>query len=455
MGLLPNRRAQNQPGEPVEPPVPPSAQRASLTPPGGKLPPKTWEISAPDDLPAFSVEKPSSVYPMPEEEPLLKGPLRPVGAEPPPGPPPALALEAPRAPARPRDEAALEPLKRWLRQATDMGASDLHLSRGVPATVRMDGQLRPLEGPALTREAIERIVLALLNPLQRERFEKEWELDFSTEIVGAGRFRTNVHKQRGGIEVAFRVVNTSVLPLRRLGLPPVVEEITRRLAGMVLVTGPTGSGKSTTLAAMIDQINTERSAMIITVEDPIEYIHANRCCIIKQREVMSDTRGFGQALRHALRQDPDVIVIGEMRDLETIATSLTAAETGHLVFSTLHTPDATQTVDRIIDVFPPHQQEQARIQTANTLQAVVAQQLVPTPGNKGRVVAVEVLIANMAVRKIIRSGKTEQLYTTMQTSWDTGMITMDKSLKALHQQGVISYEDAISRARYPSEFAQL
>jgi twitching motility protein PilT len=336
-----------------------------------------------------------------------------------------------------------------------MGASDLHLSRSIPPTVRMDGQLRQLDGPPLSREAIERTVSALLNPLQRERFEKEWELDFSTEIIGAGRFRTNVHKQRGGIEVAFRVVNTSVLPLRRLGLPPVVEEITRRLAGMVLVTGPTGSGKSTTLAAMIDQINSERSAMIITVEDPIEYIHANRRCIIKQREVMSDTRSFGQALRHVLRQDPDVIVIGEMRDLETIATSLTAAETGHLVFSTLHTPDATQTVDRIIDVFPPHQQEQARIQTANTLQAVVAQQLVPAPGNKGRVVAVEVLIANMAVLKIVRSGKTEQLYTTMQTSWDTGMITMDKSLKALHQQGVISYEDAISRARYPSEFAQL
>ena len=319
----------------------------------------------------------------------------------------------------------------------------------------MDGQLKSLGGEPLTRDTIAKMVDALLNNVQRQKFERDWELDISVEVQGVGRFRTNVHRQRGGVEAAFRVVNNRILPLRSLGLPPVVEEVARKLSGLVVVTGPTGSGKSTTLAAMVDQMNDERAAMIVSIEDPIEYLHQNRRCIVKQREVASDTQSFAIALRHILRQDPDVIVIGEMRDLETVQTALVAAETGHLVLTTLHTPDATQTIDRIVDVFPPHQQEQARVQVANTLQAVVSQQLLPTPRNDGRVLAVEILIANTAIRKIVRSGKSEQLYTAMQTSWESGMITMDKSLKTLHQQGMVSYEDAISRSKYPAEFGNI
>ncbi len=339
-----------------------------------------------------------------------------------------------------------------LREAVERGASDLHLSRGVAPTIRLDGYLVPLDYPPLTKKECEGLVLSLLSEPQRSKFEQDWELDLSLDLPEAGRFRTNVHRQRGGIEAAFRVVNDVILPLRRLGLPGVVEEIARKHSGLVLVTGPTGSGKTTTLASVVDQINTERQCMMITVEDPIEYVHSNKRSVIKQREVTSDTRSFGAALRHVLRQDPDVIVIGEMRDLETIQTALTAAETGHLVFATLHTTDASQTIDRIIDVFPPHQQEQVRIQVANTLQAIIAQQLIPVPGNRGRVVAVEILMANVAARKIVRSGKTEQLYTLMQTSWEQGMITMDKSLKTLYQQGLISFDDAISRCKYPQEF---
>jgi twitching motility protein PilT len=238
-------------------------------------------------------------------------------------------------------------------------------------------------------------------------------------------------------------------------MPPVTEEIARRNNGLVLITGPTGSGKTTTLAAMIHQINNEQHKMIICVEDPIEYIHKNRKSIIKQREVTSDTKSFADALRHVLRQDPDVVVIGEMRDLETIATALTAAETGHLVLATLHTPDAVQTVDRIIDVFPPYQQQQVRIQLAGTLQAIIAQQLVPVPMGRGRVVATEILIATVGVRNIIRNAKTEQLYTVLQMNYELGMMTMDKSLKTLYQQGLISYDEAIRRCRFPEAFDTL
>ncbi|MBX3728196.1 MAG: type IV pilus twitching motility protein PilT [Candidatus Sumerlaeia bacterium] len=342
-----------------------------------------------------------------------------------------------------------------LREAVERGASDLHLTRGIPPTIRLDGYLIPLDYPPLSKDSCERLCLSTLNALQKAKFLEELELDFSLDLPEAGRFRVNLHRQRGGAEGAFRVVNEVIMPLRRLGLPGVVEEIARRHMGLVLVTGPTGSGKSTTLASIVDQINNERPCMIVTIEDPIEYVHRNKRSIVKQREVSSDTRSFGAALRHVLRQDPDVIVIGEMRDMETISTALMAAETGHLVFTTLHTPDATQTVDRMIDVFPPHQQEQVRIQVANTIQAVIAQQLLPVPGNRGRVVAVEILVATTAVRKIVRSGKTEQLYTTMQTGWEQGMITMDKSLKTLYQQGLISFDDAITRCKFPMEFDNL
>lgn len=342
-----------------------------------------------------------------------------------------------------------------LVEAIERGASDLHLTQNAPPILRIDGQLELLDLPALGSSDAQRMIYSLLNDAQKAAFEDRWELDLSVEVANVGRFRVNVHRQRGAVEAAFRVVSDEIRSLRQLGLPPVTEEIARRTSGLILVTGPTGSGKTSTLAAMVNQINDEQHRMIITVEDPIEYIHRNRRAIIKQREVTSDTHSFTDALRHVLRQDPDVVVIGEMRDLETISTALTAAETGHLVLATIHTPDAVQTVDRIIDVFPPYQQQQVRIQFANTIQAIVAQQLLPIPGGRGRVPACEILIATVAARNIVRNAKTEQLNTLLQTNYDMGMTTMDKSLKNLYQQGLISYDDAISRCKFPESFETL
>ncbi|MBN1478422.1 PilT/PilU family type 4a pilus ATPase, partial [Candidatus Sumerlaeota bacterium] len=302
-----------------------------------------------------------------------------------------------------------------LIEALRAGASDLHLSTGVPPTLRVDGTLKPLDYPNLTAEDTVAMIYSILNPEQKVKFEAQWECDFSLDMRGVGRFRVNVHRQRGAVEAAFRVVNEKIRSIRQLGLPPIIEEIARYDSGLVLITGPTGSGKTSTMAAMIDQINRERACVVITVEDPIEFVHTHRRSIVKQREVTSDTLSFGAALRHVLRQDPDVIGIGEMRDLETISTALTAAETGHLVLATIHTPDTIQTVDRIIDVFSPGQQQQIRIQFAATLQAIIAQQLLPVPGRSGRVVAVEVLIATLAAKKVIRQAKTEQLITVIQT----------------------------------------
>ena len=339
-----------------------------------------------------------------------------------------------------------------LEEAIQKGASDLHITVGVPPIIRVDGFLEPLEYPPLRSESTREMIYNILNDTQKVKFETNWELDFSTEVRDLGRFRVNVHKQRGAVEAAFRIVHEEIRTVKQLGLPSIVSEFARRVNGMILITGPTGSGKTTTMASLVNQINSERRCMIITIEDPIEYMHRHKKSIIKQREVTSDTKTFAAALRHVLRQDPDVICIGEMRDLETISTALTAAETGHLVFSTLHTPDVVQTVDRVIDVFPPHQQQQVRIQLANTLEGIIAQQLIPVPGGRGRVVASEILLANVAVRKIVRSAKTEQLVTLMQTSYDQGMVTMDKSLKNLYQQGLVSYDDAITRCKYPEAF---
>ena len=346
-------------------------------------------------------------------------------------------------------------IEEMLAEACRRGASDLHLVSWSPPIMRIDGELVPMDVPQLTPTELAPMVVGLLNEEQRKRFGRDWELDCSLALRNVGRFRTNMHRQRGAIEAAFRIVNEKIKGARQLGLPPVVEELARREAGMILITGPTGSGKSTSLAAMIDQINQERRCMIITIEDPIEYLFRHKNSIIKQREVGLDTRGFAIALRESLRQDPDVIVVGEMRDLETIQTALTAAETGHLVLATIHTPDVSQTIDRIVDVFPPHQQEQVRIQFANTIQGVIAQQLLPIPGGKGRVVACEVLMATLAVRKILRSGKTEQITTTMQTGTDAGMITMDKSLKLLYQRGLISYDMALAKCRFPESFDKI
>lgn len=342
-----------------------------------------------------------------------------------------------------------------LKAATAHGASDLHLCKGAPPILRIDGRLVGLNAPPLNAEEITSMVMGILNDYQREKIEREWELDFSLEVKDAGRFRVNAHRQRGSIEAAFRVVNNQIKSIRQLGLPPVLEELCRKESGLILVTGPTGSGKTTTLAAMIDLINATRSCMIITIEDPIEFIHTHKRSIIKQRELLADTKSFAIALRQALRQDPDVISVGEMRDLETMETALTAAETGHLVLATIHTPDSAQTIDRIIDVFPPHQQEQVRIQLANALQAIVAQQLLPIPGQRGRVAAVEILIANHAVRKIIRTKKTEQIMTIIQTCMEEGMVSMDKSLKNLYQQGLITYDDAMAKCKSPDTFDKI
>jgi twitching motility protein PilT len=309
--------------------------------------------------------------------------------------------------------------------------------------------------PRLSPKEIHEALIATLNEDQKKRFAQELDLDMSLSIRDVGRFRVNIHRQRGCTEAAFRVVTDQIRTTKQLGLPPIIEELARRDQGLILVTGPTGSGKSTTLAAMIDQINNERQCMIITIEDPIEYIHKNKKSIIKQREVLHDTRNFASALRHALRQDPDVIVVGEMRDLDTIATALTAAETGHLVLATIHTPDVIQTVDRVIDVFPPHQQNQVRLQFANTILGIIAQQLLPVPGGRGRVAATEILRATIAVRQVLRQAKTEQLTTIMQTGTDQGMMTMDKSLKLLYQRGLVSYDDALAKARYPETFEHI
>ncbi len=346
-------------------------------------------------------------------------------------------------------------IRELLSEAVQSGASDLHLVSWSPPILRINGVLTPMELPPLTPQQLAPMIVGLLNEEQRERFARDWELDLSLHVRDVGRFRVNLHRQRGAIEGAFRVVSEKIRNIRQLGLPAVLEDLARRDQGLILITGPTGSGKSTTLAAMIDQINQERRCMIITIEDPIEFIFRYKSSVVKQREVGLDTKGFGEALRRALRQDPDVIVVGEMRDLETIGTALTAAETGHLVLATIHTPDVIQTVDRIVDVFPPHQQNQIRLQFANTIQGIVAQQLLPITGGKGRVVACEVLLANMGVRKILRTAKTEQLMTAIQTGQEIGMISMDKSLKMLYQRGLITFDTAMSKCRFPESFDQI
>jgi twitching motility protein PilT len=334
-------------------------------------------------------------------------------------------------------------------------ASDLHLSEKEPPLLRIDGRLIRTEFPVLVRETLKKMIYAILTDMQKEKFEKELELDFSLALPELDRFRVNVHMQKGTVEAAFRRVPLTIPSIEQLGLPAVAIDLARRPNGLVLVTGPTGVGKTTTLAAMIDLINSERESLMITIEDPIEFVHANKKSIIKQREVFSDTHSFAAALRHCLRQDPNVIVVGEMRDLETISTTLTAAETGHLVLATLHTPDAPQTIERIIDVFPPHQQAQVKLQLADCLQGVISQLLLPHASGQGRVLVTEIMVATPGIRNLIREQEIEQIPTLMQTGSQFGMKTMDKSLKELYQKGIISLDSAMSKVKNPDEFRQL
>ncbi|NLY89013.1 MAG: type IV pilus twitching motility protein PilT [Firmicutes bacterium] len=343
-----------------------------------------------------------------------------------------------------------------LRKAVEKKASDLHLTVGRPPILRINGELTFIDGlPVLTKEMIPNLLEPVLTVGRKEELERNGQVDFSYGLPGLGRFRINVFYQRSTVSAAMRLIPHEIPPFERLGLPEVVKDFTERNKGMVLVTGPTGSGKSTTLACLIDIINANRSCHIITLEDPIEYLHHHKRSIVNQREIGTDTVSFAGALRAALREDPDVILVGEMRDFETIQTALTAAETGHLVFATLHTNDATQTVDRIIDVFPPYQQAQIRIQLSLTLQGIVYQQLLPRADAPGRVLACEILMATSAVRNIIREGKTYQLPTVMQTGGKLGMQTMDKSLLNLYRKRLITIQEALLRASDPEEFKRM
>jgi twitching motility protein PilT len=335
-------------------------------------------------------------------------------------------------------------------------ASDLHLTAGARPTIRVRGRLVPLDNyPLMTPAGTREVVYSILNNDQRQRLETDWQIDFAYPVPGLGRFRVNAYFQRASIGAAFRLIPFEILTIDELGLPPVVHEFGRKPRGFVLVTGPTGSGKSTTLAAVVDEVNETREDHILTIEDPIEFLHAHKRCIVNQRELGADAQSFSAALRGALRQDPDVILVGEMRDLETIQTALTAAETGHLVLATLHTQDAPQTIDRIIDVFPSHQQGQVRTQLSVALQGIVTQQLLPTLDGSGRVVAAEVLIPTAAVRNLIREGKTHQIASVMQTGSAQGMQTMDASLASLVRAGKISIQTAESRSSTPDELRRL
>jgi twitching motility protein PilT len=356
----------------------------------------------------------------------------------------------------PDEEDIQVPVPELLEIVLERRASDLHLTAGAPPTIRLHGDLiRLVDYPILSPRALQGMIYAILPQKMRERLEGELELDMSYALPGKARFRVNVYYQRDSIGAAFRLIPYEIKSVESLGLPSVVSDLARYPRGFVVVTGPTGSGKSTSLAGMVDIVNRERSAHIMTVEDPIEFLHKHQQCIVNQREVGSDTHSFAQALKHVLRQDPDVILVGEMRDLETISTAITAAETGHLVFATLHTQDAPQTIDRIIDVFPPHQQQQVRVQLATTLQGIVTQQLLQTADGLSRAVACEVLICTPAVRNLIREGKVHQIYSIMQAGGRFGMQTMDQALANLVKEGKISQQLAYERSHDPEELNRL
>jgi twitching motility protein PilT len=406
-----------------------------------------------------------------DEAPAPETPTQPqeVRTPAPEGPPAAQAAEAvedltaelpgagePAGPSLRFEESIQIDLNEVLMKLVERGGSDLHLTAGVPPTIRVHGELEPLSDyPVLTPDELQKMIYSILTQRQRETFENDLELDLSYSVPGQSRFRVNVFQQRDAMGAVMRAIPFEILPIEKLGIPAQVNNFAFLPRGFVLVTGPTGSGKSTTLASLIDVVNTERAGHIMTVEDPIEFLHRHKRSLVNQRELGTDTHSFAQALKHVLRQDPDVILVGEMRDLETIQVALTAAETGHLVFGTLHTQDAPQTVDRIIDVFPPSQQEQIRVMLAGALQGVVVQTLLKSADGSGRVPACEVMVCTPAIRNLIREGKTHQMYSSIQAGKQHGMVTMDQSLAELVQKGRITYDAALERCNNVADFNRL
>ena len=347
-------------------------------------------------------------------------------------------------------------LNQMLKSMVEQGGSDLHITTNSPPQVRVDGVLKALNLPPLTPTETKQIAYSILTDNQKHRLEEDLELDFSFGIKGLARFRANVFHQRGAIGAAFRQIPYEIRSFRELGLPPVIEKICEKPRGLVLVTGPTGSGKSTTLAAMLDKVNRERAEHIVTIEDPVEYLHSHKKCIVNQRELHADTHSFSNALRSALRQDPDVVLIGEMRDFETVESALRIAETGHLTFATLHTNSAAQTINRIVDIFPAHQQGQIRVQLSFVLEGIICQSLLPRAAGKGRALAMEILIPNAAIRNLIREDKVHQIYGMMQTGQSKyGMQTFNQSLAALYFKRMISLQTALARSSYPDELQEI
>ncbi|BCX11926.1 MAG: twitching motility protein PilT [Thermosynechococcus sp.] len=346
-----------------------------------------------------------------------------------------------------------------MEQVVANGGSDLHISAGIPPYVRISGKLTPMDYEPLTPEQCQRLIFSMLNNSQRKHLEQNWELDCSYGVRGLARFRVNVYKDRGTYAACLRALSSKIPTFEQLGLPNIVREMSERPRGLILVTGPTGSGKTTTLAAMIDLINKTRAEHILTIEDPIEFVYEPIKSLIHQRQVGEDTKSFANALRAALREDPDIILVGEMRDLETIQLAISAAETGHLVMGTLHTSSAAQTVDRMVDVFPPEQQQQIRVQLSNSLVAVFSQTLVPKknpkPGEFGRIMAQEIMVVTPAISNLIREGKTSQIYSAIQTGGKLGMQTLEKVLADYYRAGVITYEAAMAKSSRPDELQRL
>ena len=351
-------------------------------------------------------------------------------------------------------------IEEMLELAMQKGASDLHISANLPPVIRIDGKLMRTNMPVLSAEDVETVLFPILTSEQRRMLEQDWELDFGYGLHGVGRFRVNMYRDKGCYAAAFRSINTNPPTFEELGLPEVVKKVSDRPRGLILVTGPTGSGKSTTLAAMIDYINTTRAEHILTIEDPIEFIHTSKKSIVHQRELGQDTHSTSNALRSALREDPDVILIGEMRDLESMSLAITAAETGHLVFATLHTSSASQTIDRLVDAFPEGQQQQIRLQLSNTLVAVFSQTLLPKLApdginKKGRVMAQEIMIVNSAIANLIREHKTAQIYSSIQTGGGMGMQTLDMALRDLFKAGLVDQADALAKSQHPDDLARM